>query len=370
MLTINDYKIPSLLLKSFCKARGCDFVNLEIEFDLLKSDSIEDVCFKNNKIYISNPSSLIFTIKRILHVYMDQFEIICGKTLFMSEEEKKNIIVFINEFINNLSCKTKIDKPVASKLYQFPLQWIILNDIIAPIYKVKIPNYLVITCHSPVIDVSNYLDTDKVKIVGEYKEPIIFMNADIAVYSPCYCASLLVESIKSCGLNVHDVIKDILSSSIKNKLIGISKLAFESNKDTNSFLLFLITFSGVYNTIEQVIMDNHISDSEKNEDFSSKLNKYAQFGFGSDADNTVSSWWYLGLIERMLAPSRGPDFTAHQVLEELGKALREKIEKARNKKGRDGLSYEYLLRIKNEENEKGDKKPVILEKSLSTDRIW
>ena len=47
--------------------------------------------------------------------------------------------------------------------------------------------------------------------------------------------------------------------------------------------------------------------------------------------------------------------------------MKEKIKKARRKKGRDGLNYEALLRVQFGENKE---EPRIMESLLALDRIW
>jgi hypothetical protein len=99
---------------------------------------------------------------------------------------------------------------------------------------------------------------------------------------------------------------------------------------------------------------------------SDKMTKTAQFGFGEDG--ITSSWWYLGLLEKMLGVSRGSDWSTYKSLHPFFQELWDKIEKARIKKGREGLSYEALLRIKSKEND--PKNVKVIEKMLASDRVW
>jgi hypothetical protein len=58
------------------------------------------------------------------------------------------------------------------------------------------------------------------------------------------------------------------------------------------------------------------------------------------------NFWIYGLIEKMLAPARGPDFNITKKWAPITNAIWENIESARKESGLSGASLEFMLRVK------------------------
>ena len=226
-----------------------------------------------------------------------------------------------------------------------------MKDIIEPVYNISINNTKVILNSNPLMDVSHFNKCDV-----EEGEDFIFLNGDIS-YEPCKLAYLLNSVLEAHGLDANKVIKNILDSELKNKLIGLLKLAFKEENFINDFITTISSSVEIDNKMESMI-------------YNFKGNKTAQYETreSTQSGNSTGSWWYLGLIEKMLEPVRGDDWTVYHNLEPFRKELWDKIEKARKKVGREGLNYEALLRIQSGENSKDNVK--LIEKMLGSDRVW
>ena len=373
MLKISDFNIPCLILKSCCKALDCPFMDLELDFDLDQDDNCDNIYISSGKIHVSNPDSLSKLMLRIVFLYLHHFSEMFGKSPFVSDEQKNVTNGLITDFIGYL-CKDELQNEKAEstimRLSQFPIIWILMADIIQPVYEVEQKNTMIICTSCAYIDAAKYVgenDIVSIEKLNKCKEPFIFLNADLR-NTPYQTAALFIEAIRAWGLEPYRVLQDILSSDLREKLVGAAKLAFDTDDKVYSFVVSLITLSGVSNQIEQLTNPKDVG-----KDLVKHISKFAQYGFGSDRSG--NSWWYLGLIENLLSPTRGPDFTTHKSLEELAAPLRKRLAEERKKSGRDGLNYEALLEIKNkDEDEKVDNPHIkdisILEKLLSTDRIW
>jgi len=145
-------------------------------------------------------------------------------------------------------------------------------------------------------------------------------------------------------------------SELKEKVVNSIKLAYNNDKEVNDFLMVLLTFAGIENKVEQLVVDSVKKAS------SNKIIKKAQ------VNDLGNSFWYFGLIEKMLEPARRSDWTVYKGLLPWFKEIETKIEKEKVKAGRDGVTYESLLRIKSGENTK-EENERILEKRLGTDRV-
>lgn len=343
MYSLLDYKLVSSIIKSICKKVNVNFVDLEIIFD--KNNKI---AFEDNKIIIGNPDNLPLAMYRMIEMYVKNFEKICGKKITENDIHNFNILNALFNYLRYISFslngeKIKLEKPVPQRLYQQELSWVIVKDIICPAYNKEINNCLVILYGTPWIDISFYFE-------DEQKNKYIISNTDIG-NEVVRQSSLLCDVIKLHGFFPNDLISKINKTEIFDKIYGVAKLAFEE-KDSLDFMNLLKVFSGCDNeeNIDKVL-DNHEV-------------KTAQ----SVGANMGSSWWFLGLIEKLLEPARGSDWSTYKELEPFYRELQQKIDEKRKKTGREGLTYEALLRINSGEVDPKDIK--LIENNLASDRIW
>jgi len=284
--------------------------------------------------------------------------------LFDSDTQKGDILLLTAGFLRSLSYsvnsfpESKPSEPVLNYLYRWAVVWTIMKDLICPAFQVPLKNSKVISFGSPFVDASIYADEKYMKKndIVNHNTPFIFCNSDIE-YGPYVNAALLISAIKAHGLDPHEVISDIYYSELKGQLVGFADLAFVNSKKSNDFISLLLTMVGIENFSEDLI-ENSIKVAEAPD-----IIKYAQ-----SWDQVYGNWWYLGLLERMLEPVRGSDWTTHQRLQPFLDALWSKIEKERKKRGRDDLNYESLLRVKDGEMDPKDVK--LIEENLASERVW
>ena len=346
MTNVSDYKICKLLIESACRLKGCLFVDLPISF----SDKEEDSSLLDNRIVIEKSNNWGETVFRIIRVYFENFEIICNQKLFADDTEKSNVLsctaIFISNMINDITIlpEARSRESHRSALYQNHLVWSIMKDVICPAYQVRINNLPIIYFGSSVLDVSEFIEIPD-------KEKFIYLNKDVE-YVPIRDAFTLLSAIKGHGMDAIEVIRDIINSALNEKIESVLKLAYNDDKRINDFRMLLMTLAGIENKIESIIVDN-----------SKKVEKTAQF-----TENVSNSWWYFGLVEKMLEPVRGSDWSTYEVLMPWFKEIENKIDDARKVAGRNGLTYESLLRVTSGENRKEDIK--LIEVNLASDRIW
>jgi hypothetical protein len=117
------------------------------------------------------------------------------------------------------------------------------------------------------------------------------------------------------------------------------------------------------------VLDLFLSTEEK-EEFVSLL--AALIGLDNNLTKKSQSigqtWYYVGLIERMLEPARGNDFTINDATKIISKELWEKIEAKKKETGLDPLPFDVLLQIQSEGLKVDPNKH--LEMLLSNNRIW
>jgi len=245
--------------------------------------------------------------------------------------------------------RVNLSEPIVQRLYQDSFVWILMKDIVEPLEDVVVDNAKIVIFDSPFIDVAFNL------INHEELGDVIFMNADIA-YEPIRQAFLFKVALEYHNLCPNTILSKIVGTNLETMLLGAAKLEFKNDDEVNDF----------YNTLKA------ICNVAVAQDYIPSVYKQAQAEANpsevSLGPNSVNTWWFLGLIEKMLEPARGSDWSTYQQLAPLHKELWDRIEKVREKEGRDGVSYEHLLRIHSDELKPKDIK--LVEESLSVNRVW
>lgn len=353
MFRISDFKLPQKLIEAACESKGVGFVDLEISFEDPK-----DVALSRNKLYIGSQDMMEGVYWEIIKGYFNNFNAIHGKRLFNSSKEAVVIYQQVNEFLDKIFRDTnradgwRPDSPIVQRIYQYPLVWTLMKDFICPIEETEITNLKVIHYNSPVVDMARHFSSkdNKELELDNIEEDWIFLNSD-CVYQPMEQASLFISALDAHGICSKELILKIKNNLyLYEKFEGIIYLYFLNEENKNEFINFVLTFSEVDNLSESLVSSDNI---EKN----------AQM-----AEPSHSNWWFFGLIEKMLEPARGSDNQVHDSLESLRDVIQKRVLKVRERSGREGASYEKLLRALDEEESEG--KYVVLEKELSSDRLW
>jgi hypothetical protein len=151
------------------------------------------------------------------------------------------------------------------------------------------------------------------------------------------------------------VIKQIFESDLHKKLKGAVKIAFIEDSDVDEFVAALFSILNMKNTVQA----SYVSDI-----------KTAQAG-----DNPQSGpmqWWYNGLLEKMLAPARGDDWSTHESLSGFMEDMWNDVEKIRAKKPQgEGVNFNDLLRLMRAHSVEGNTDPnTTIQSLLSSERIW
>jgi len=360
MRKISNFIIASNIIRYACNARHTAFVDMPVEFSIEGED--KEGCI-NGVIFVKNPKNIIHTSYLIVKTYFDSFNDICGIPLWDTEDQKEKTLLFVFSYLKSLSAEKGEDSPVVQRLYQDPFVWILMKDIICPVYQVKLDNVKMVSFKSPFFE-TNYFNNESDPPAPDNEESFVFVNTDI-VDEPCKKAILFISALKAYGLNPKETLSDIFESGIKDKLNNAALVAFKDDKDAENFMRYLYTYSGVQN-----FSDVFVSGAKVAEEYD-KMVKESQSqanpsGMGSDS--LTGSWYYMGLLEKLLEPSRGPDWSTHFRCAPFMQEIYDKIEVARSKQGRAGASYEMLLRAK--DGEVDPKTVAILEKTLSSDRVW
>jgi hypothetical protein len=367
MFKISDFTIPCSIIKAACRSRKVPFVDLPVQFNDSTDASMGLI---DGVIHVGQPEKFGLASYRLVYIYLINFHIITGIEAFDNDEQKQNSLLLISNFIRQICYRPEVFKesllthPVALRLYQFAPVWVLMKDLICPMYDVELKNYQVITYGSPYLDIASCVDMNKNDVVIEgQKEPFIFLNAEVE-YKPFQLAALLIAAIKCHGMNESSVIRDIVDSELREKLIGFARLMFRDDNEVNDFICLLLIQSGIDNCAEFII--SHTKNNNKVAGDSGIIKTAQSVGMGGDA--ILSTWWFLGLVEKMLETQRGPDWSTYKRLHPWFEKLWNKIEKERQKRGREGLTYEALLRIRSGEN--NPKHVKIIEKTLASDRVW
>jgi len=340
MFKISDFRVAKDIIISACKSTDSAFVDLEVVFDESNYTGLRD-----GKIVAGNPDHLTSTIFNIVWTYLANFKEISGCEVFTDDKHKNIIFDIIVSYLRKLYYQDELfpsdeNDYLNCRLYVFSMTWIILKDIVCPVYGVNIENHKVITVGSSRCDIS-YFDKEK---------NVILLNNHIS-YAPSVYSSLLIESIKAHNLDPNKVFSELLKSESRYFIEGLAKLEFNDDLKVKDYMNMLAVYSSVDTDIESMMNNDKIKTAQNN--FSASLG---------------SSWWFLGLIEQMLEPARGSDWSTYQLLDPLRKEVWDKIEEARKKAGRDGISYESMLRIK--DGEVDNSKVQVIERTLGSDRVW
>ena len=361
-LQISDFQIASLILRAICHGRYCSFIDLPVDI------GSKEVGLSQNGLCVGNPKNIGATTYRIVKGYLDHFEAICGLPGLTDGVQKVQILsaitVFIKEITSGVITDDSLESGVCLRLYQKPFIWLVMKDLICPSYLVQCKNLKIIGFPSPSSETA-FIGKNDPNFPEDETEDFIFMNTSIQKKS-CACASLLCAAIQGHkeefskqAISCSDIIDGLLNSPLSDKFIGMAQMAMDDAL-VDDFMMFFSSFSGQKN-----YMDNLVSKNAKSKRF---VSKFAQLGGISPDRSSVGSWWYLGLIEQLLEPARGSDWSTYERLLPFLKELNDKIDAEREKKGKDGVNYELLLRIKDPEMDPKD--VVTIEKRLWSDRIW
>jgi hypothetical protein len=354
---ISDFKIAEAVLRQICRKMGVYFVDLSV--GMTPGDP--------SPINVSGSKNISHTIYKIVSDYLSNFSSIVGAPLKFSEEQKENfLLVFANklrQFIyKNNRFYSPVDKPHMLYLYQKTLIWILMKDLICPIFDKDIKNIKIVCGEDPYMDIARYYEENECPCSNNKNYEFIFINNIDNVVAQN--ALLFIEVLRSHELSPIEVMTRIYQSDLYEKYRGLLAMALDED-DADVFEALVIEALGV--DLSDLLPTDKLSSLSSRK----SVIKCAQ-GVGSGA---TTPWWNFGLLEQMMEPVRGSDWTVYKDLQPYVESfwnVVEDVRKERIKKGHDsGVPFDVLLRIKQKQNVDSEIDPTLtLQALLASDRIW
>jgi len=357
-LTVSDFKIAESFLRLLCAEKGLEFVDACVIVD--DGEERDDNILG---IHIQKSENVIETIYLIIEAYIDNARRIFHKDIVDKnnyDKIKLYISLWLRTIIDNdvLSQKEETilkDNLILERLYQRPLVWIMMKDIICPIYEKPLQNIKVVSGCNSYIDISRFYDKGEIKKDNDHNYPFVFVNniSNNVVQN----VFLFIETLRSYDLCPIEVVKDIFESPLYEKFFGLLKISLGSEKLANDFVTNLIMLLGID-------LFNYFDIRTKSDDILKDAIKIAQIS----PDGTMQ-WWFLGVLERMMERNRGTDLTTYNVLEQYRDDFWGKVKKIKDKYG--DIPFNYLLKMKrNYDGTNEEESCRVLQSLLSKNRTW
>jgi hypothetical protein len=352
---VSDFKIAESIIRKLCKRNNVGFIDVPISFD----NQVE------GSLFIDNVKNIAHTTFKIVAEYVDKSMDIINVQLMPTEQARDEFFIILASNLRSMMYGDDVsgefaDDPHSLRLYQYPLVWILLKDIICPIYNKNIINLKVINDGSAEIDIAKYYKKEEIPSELEMEESFIFVN--IINNRTIQNAFIFIEALKALDLSPIEVIKDIYETDLYEKYHGLLELALDGEEEITDFECAIRTHFGLdfYGLITKKVACIH-----------PQFMKMAQ----NSVPGLPNQFWQLGVLEKMIEPFRGSDWSVYKGLEPYVKEFWDKVEdvrKTRVKKGHDsGVPFDLLLRIKSKQtvdNETDVTKTI--QSLLSSDRVW
>ncbi len=327
MLKISDFKIPEAILRKISSMYGVPFLDLPVSCEM------DGDIAKHGFISVKSCQHIGETYQLIVKDYVSHLNALQGESVLSEQSSDfaiKSAESIINKicFAGNSSPDSKHDKPTYLRLSRKVIPWLFMTDIVCPLFDVNPLNLRLASISSHLVDPAKLIANEK-DIDGE---KVIIVNMDIEDL-PTRNAFICVEAIKGHDLNPSEVMRQMFDSDLFSKIDGFAGLAFPDEKEKESFIGSLILFAGLggFLSKEGTLVDGKITK-----------NSQVQFSHNGAYD----LWWYLGIMEGMLEPTRGQNWETYLSLERYSKDFWNKVAKIKKERGSDKLTIENLLRLK------------------------
>lgn len=328
MLTkISDYKLAASCLKRLCRAKGFSFKDIEVDFD-------QSLGVNSGRICIGKSKNIGHTIYLIISTYIDNSKDILGCDLFIDEKTKENFLIHQATLLRRIIYVTnlpkwdegKSDGIFMQRLYQKPLIWTLMRNIICPLTECSIKNVAIVTGGYPYIDVAHYFKEGEIDEEKLPKEEFIFCNDSVSNEAVSN-AHMLVESIRAHNLSPMEVIKNILDADLFARIAGAVKIALLDDESIDEFSTVLFE---ILDISQELLRNKDIVTAQS----------------GAGPYSSSMQWWYNGLTEKMLEPVRGYNWSTYEALHEHNEKFWDEVEKIRSKKPQgEGVVFNDLLRL-------------------------
>lgn len=310
-ISLNNFVIPYFIIKSACRDYGLYPFDISIYFS---DEQVQD----SNPVQfcVSNSLSRKQVNLTVVNKYFSNFKNLHGsdidKSVVTNALSACSILgdLYFNDAVFNI--------PNANTSGQnFPFYVISTKNIIFPYFNIdKID--LNVDCQSGACHdfsfTNNGLSVGIKNLKSEFRDAFIIILAD-----------LLYKRQKQ---NSSGFIKDSLNSPDVMRMLYPFAISY-----FNDDMVKTDAFIGLLQMYSDTIAGKNWVDSAVSPIKTARM-------------NTDGNFWIYGLIEKMLAPARGPDFSVTKKWAPITNMIWENIETARKKSGLSGASLEFMLRVK------------------------
>lgn len=357
---VSDFKVAENYLRAVCKKLNVPFVDAGVTFT--ESPALHaDATFDGTHVVVGSTEDLGKTLLLVIANYLSAIDYIVGQQVNLNEQQESHLIAtaatVVREFMHSRSSLPEAwESPLPHiSLSHFPFVWLTLRDIVVPLYESELKDIPVILDRSPQHDVA---------VLGEVQastndDPALAIFVNTAVESDAYrSAFLLVAAVKAYGLEPKLVVSDLLTApEVKSKTYGFARLAFVEDRVVTEFLLALAAVAGLPDPV----------GSAKSVE-SNVWYKQAQLAGGVEGFGYASAWAAPQLMEAMLDPARGPDYTVKHILDPLSQKIWNRVADEKKRLRKADMNLEDMLRVVSKPLRV--KPNVLLQGLLSEQRIW
>jgi hypothetical protein len=311
MISLKNFIIPNFIIRSICRDLGCYPIDVSISICSQPTEDTSSVLFNVSDNFSRKQANLI-----ILNKYLANFENIHG--------------IKLNPDVVNaamLSCSLLCDMYFDNSEYNipqntcndanFPFYFIASKNIIFPYFNIELKKRTIICDPQSFYD---YIVEDNKLYFGfknlkiEFRDAFVMMGID--------------DFYRTCSNDGADFLgRSLNNSDVMRMLFGFSLPYFNGDEYK----------ADVFFGILHMYSDSPVSQNWIESRFSNI--KTAR----SDMDG---NFWIYGLIEKMLAPARGPDFTIYKKWAPITQEVWSNIEDARKKAGLTGATLAFMLKVK------------------------
>jgi len=341
-MKVTDFALAQHIIKDLCRMERTPFVDVAVSFE----ENGDGICVVETK-------NICQTLYKIICGYIDNSDKILGKALLCDEGKK-------NEFLTNLVTSLRAieysdgvfssnddDELFLQGLYQRPIVWLLMKDIVCPVYDTNLKNVRLVVGKNPQVDIAKYYEKGEIDVGDLENYPFIFVNE--IENKPVANALLFIEALKAHDLDPTAVLIDIFESELFDKVEGLLSLAFNDKPESKK--VFIHTLMNVLRIERNAkIVTAQSTDGERPE--------------------IQNQFWYMGLIEGMLDRVRGSEWSTTKSLQPYVEAFWNKVENVKKAKGGQNVTFNELLQLKREEGPKGIDPTRTLQQLLSSDRVW
>lgn len=339
-MKVTDFSLAQHIIKDLCRMERVPFVDVPVSFE----DNGDGICILESK-------NVCQTLYKIISGYINNSVKILGKELLTDNQKRDE---FLTSLATSLRAIEYSDGTFSSKddglflqgLYQRPIVWLLMKDIICPVYDVVLKNTRLVVGENPQVDIAQYYEKGEID-VGDFENyPFIFVNE--VENKPVSNALLFIEALKAHNLDPVTVLLDIFESELFDKLDGLLTLAFNDKPESKK--VFIHTLTNVLRIENNTKLITAQSADERPE--------------------RQNQFWFMGLVEGMLAKTRGSDWSTTKSLQPYVEAFWNKVEEVKAAKNGQNVTFNELLQLKREEGPKGIDPTRTLQQLLSSDRVW